>query len=258
MMSRATSIDRSSPIPLYYQLKSLLTDQIERGVHAPGDRLPGDHELCARYDVSRTVVRQALAELELEGLIHRVRGRGTYVSPPKAAQGLVQSLTGLHEEVTTRGATMRSDVLTLEVVPAPAHVATELRVAPGTPVVFLERVRHVDGEPWVYTTTYLPAAVAPGLEAEDLTFASLYDLLERKYGVVLSHGHRSIEAILSTPEIDALLGIGPRAPLLVLRSISYDESGRAVETFVSYNRADRSRFEVDVARAPGPRHPPAG
>ncbi|GAA5068102.1 GntR family transcriptional regulator [Thermocatellispora tengchongensis] len=250
MSSRATGIDRSSPLPLYYQLKSLLLDQIGNGVYAPGDRLPGDHELCARYDVSRTVVRQALAELELEGLIHRVRGRGTYVSPPKAAQGLVQSLTGLHEEVTHRGATLRSDVRALEIVPAPGPVAAELRIPPGSPVVFLERVRYVDEEPWVYTTTYIPASVAPGLETEDLTLTSLYDLLEHKYGVALSHGHRSLEALLSTPEIDALLGIGPRAPLLVLRSVSYDETGRAVETFVSYNRADRTRFEVDVARAP--------
>ena len=91
----ASGIDRKSPLPFYYQLKQLvLTDLRERNL-APGDRLPGDHELCDTYRVSRTVVRQALTELETEGVIQRVKGRGTFVAPRRTSEHLVQSLTGL-------------------------------------------------------------------------------------------------------------------------------------------------------------------
>jgi len=85
-----SGIDRSSPLPFYYQLKQILLADITRRGLKPGDRLPGDHDLCATYNVSRTVVRQALAELESEGVITRIKGRGTFVAPPKTAEGLVQ------------------------------------------------------------------------------------------------------------------------------------------------------------------------
>src|ERR1035437_4333614 len=103
-------IDRSSPVPFYYQVKQLLVADLESRALSPGDRLSGDHELCDTYGVSRTVVRQALSELETEGIIERLKGRGTFVAPPKTTEGLVQTLTGLYEDVAARGAQLRSDV----------------------------------------------------------------------------------------------------------------------------------------------------
>ena len=96
-------IDRTSPLPFYYQLKQILLSDVRDQGLQPGDRRPGDHELCARHDVSRTVVRQALAELETEGVIERIKGRGTFVAQQRTAENLVQSLTGLYEDVASRG-----------------------------------------------------------------------------------------------------------------------------------------------------------
>ena len=252
----ASTIDRTSPLPFYHQLKQiLLADLRERGL-APGDRLPGDHELCATYEVSRTVVRQALAELETEGVIERVKGRGTFVAQRRTSERLVQSLTGLYEDVAARGSHLRSEVRRQEVVPADEQIAAELQLAVGASVLVIERLRFVDSEPWVLATTYLPADLAPGLAHEDLTDQSLYALLEHSYGVRLTHGRRGVEAAVASPTLAKSLAIAAGDPVLVLRSTSF-AGERPVEMFVAYHRGDRSRFEVTLSRTtqdalPGP------
>jgi GntR family transcriptional regulator len=242
-----SAIDRTSPLPFYYQLKQiLLTDLREREL-APGDRLPGDHELCATYQVSRTVVRQALAELETEGVVERVKGRGTFVAQRKTSEHLVQSLTGLYEDVAARGSHLRSEVRRQEVVPADEQIAAELALQPGAPVIVIERLRFVDDEPWVLVTTYLPYDVAPGLVQDDLTDQSLYALLETRYDVWLTHGRRGVEAAVASDSLATALAIAPGDPVLVLRSTSH-AGERPVEMFVAYHRGDRSRFEVTLSR----------
>lgn len=241
-------IDRRSPLPLYYQLKEVISATIRQDRLEPGTRLRGDHELCSDYGLSRTVVRQALSELESEGLIERVKGRGTFVAAPKTPEGLVQSLTGLYEDVAARGEHLRSDVLRLEVIPADDRVAAELELSPRSPVIELERVRHVGSKTWVYTVTHLPYAIAPGLINEDLREKSLYEVLEKNYGVTLDHGRRSVEATLATAHVAGLLGIAIGGPVLLLRSVSADIHNKPVESFIAYHRGDSSRFDVTLSR----------
>ncbi|MER5393303.1 GntR family transcriptional regulator [Saccharopolyspora sp. NPDC002686] len=241
-----TRIDRSSPLPFYHQLKQIVVSDIKRRGMSPGDRLPGDHELCETYDVSRTVVRQALADLEAEGVIERIKGRGTFVSKPKIAEGLVRSLTGLYADVAARGSSLRSNVRRMEVVPADEQIAADLDLAPGSPVIVIERLRFVDDEPWVFTVTHLPHHIAPGLEHEDLTTQSLYTLLEQHYGVQLKRGRRSVEATKASAELAADLDIPDGDPVLLLRSTSFGVDDRPVEMFVAFHRGDRSRFDVDL------------
>ncbi len=246
-----TGLDRSSPLPLYYQLKEALLAYFQQERFAPGDRVPGDFELCERYEVSRTVVRQALTELEYDGVIERVKGKGTFYAAPKVGEGLAQSLTGLYEDVAARGGELVSEVRRLEVVPADQRLAAELEIGPFQPVVVLERLRIVDGQPWALTVTHVPFELAPGLIDEDFTRQSLYAVLEDKYGIRLARGHRSIEAALATKSVAEPLGVPTGSPMLVLRSVSRDVSGRPVESFVAFHRGDRSRFEVDLTRASG-------
>jgi len=250
------AIDRSSPLPFYHQLKQIIVAEIEERQLAPGDRLSGDHELSARYDVSRTVVRQALSELETEGVIARVKGRGTFVAPEKTGEGLVQSLTGLYEDVAARGSQLRSEVRRLEVVPADEHVAAELHLEVGAPVIALERLRFVDDEPWVLVLGHLPLHVAPALLDEDLSRQSLYALLEQAYGVVIRHGRRSVEASVASAQLASSLAISEGDAVLVLRSTVYGGDEHPVEMFVAYHRGDRSRFEVDLTRSTATQSPP--
>lgn len=248
-------IDRNSPVPYYHQLKSLLRAEITRTKLIPGDRLPGDHQLCARYGVSRTVVRQALTELEVEGVIDRFKGRGTFVAAEKTSQGLVQSLTGLYEDVASHGLHLRSEVRRLDVVPADRQVAADLELAEGDPVVVLERIRFIDDIPWVVVTSYLPDGLVAGLADEDLTSRSLYAVMER-YGVRPVRGRRSVEARIASASVARDLGLRRGAAILLLSSVGYAADGRAVETFQALHRGDRSRFEVALELQEGVTAPP--
>lgn len=245
-MARALGIDRTSLIPYYHQLKTLLLEQIARDRLAPGDRLPSDHQLCERYEISRTVVRQALGELEFEGVIAREKGRGTFVAQPKSAQGLVQSLTGLFEDAASRGMSLRSEVRRLETTPAEGSVATDLDVVVGTPVVVLERLRFIDELPWVLVTTYLPADLVPGLDREDLVNGSLYEIMDRR-GVRPVSGRRSVEARVANAALARDLGLPRGGAVLFLASVGVNSAGRPVEVFHAFHRGDRTRFEVSLS-----------
>jgi GntR family transcriptional regulator len=243
-----TAIDRTSDVPLYLQLKEVLQQQIRSGSLKPGEQLPGEHVLCAIYGVSRTVVRQALSDLDLENVVERRKGRGTFVAHRRVAQSLVQRLGGLHDDIKAMGRTLRSDVRRLTIELADPVIADRLRIPVRTPVVVLERLRLVDGEPWVYAISHLPVALAPDLVTLDMSEQSLYEVLNRRYGLSLASSDRTVEATQADPQLAAALGIAENAPILKLTSVSYDADGIAAETFVAHHRADRSRFEVHLTR----------
>ena len=248
-MKQTFRINRDSPIPYYYQLKRMIQDKLDSGEYKPGDRLPGEHALEETFSVSRTVVRQALAELEVEGALQRRKGRGTFVAPKKVPEYLFQNFTGLSEDVAARGSTLRSVVWRLEVIPPPDDsVARELELQDGDSVIVLERLRFVDEVPWVVVTTYLPYKLCPELLEEDLQSESLYELLEQKYNILIAYGKRSVEASKATPKIARSLDIREDSILLRLRSTAYSEDGRPLEYFVANHRGDRSRFEVNLLR----------
>ena len=245
ILHSAETIDRRSAAPMYDQLRRLIIDTIERDDLQPGDPLPGEHRLCEQYGVSRTVVRQALAQLEHEGLVERVKGKGTFVARPRTSESLVHTLIGLYDDVERRGGQVRSDVLRHEREPASDEVAAALEVPVGTPVVVLERLRYVDGEPWSLSTTWMPDAVGAVTLDEDLREASLYRMLAAA-GIRATHGVRSAEATVATHDQAQLLGVSAGSALLRLRSVSRDADGRPIEFFIAHHRGDRSRFEFQL------------
>lgn len=245
-------LDHSSPVPLYYQFKQWLSSCIFSGELAPGSRLPDELELCEQLGVSRGVVRQALTELSYEGMISRQRGRGTFVSAPKTAEGLISGLGGLADDAALRGQKVQSRVLVLREAPVTASVAKRLNLAPGEAVVELERVRRLDGEVHVLAMTYIPAAMVPGLAARDLNgSASLYQVLREDFGLPVISSLRRVEAATAGAREARLLKIERGGPLLVLRSISYTMGRRPLEYFVAFHRGDRSAFEVNLSSPAG-------
>lgn len=244
-----TRIDRSSPVPYYYQLRQILEELVTSGQMKVDDRLPSESELCETFEISRTVVRQALADLDNEGMIRRVKGKGSFVAAPKTSESLVQSLTSLHEDVRARGQRLESRVLRLEAEPVSPHVAPLLDLGPSDRIILLERLRLVNGLPWVVTTNHLPYDLCSRILEMDMRDRSLYDTLEVDLGVPLDHGWRSVDAALAGNTIGRHLGIGPDAPVLRLTGVTFQASGQPVEYFVSAHRGDSSRFQVDVHRS---------
>ncbi|AWE41995.1 MULTISPECIES: GntR family transcriptional regulator [unclassified Actinobaculum] len=242
------AIDTASALPYYHQLKTILRARVEREGLVAGDRLWSDNEVSQEYGVSRSVVRQALAELENEGLLERIRGKGTFLARERRDHGLAQSLQGLYAHAQKAGITLESEVLRQEIVAAGEVVAEALALPIHAPVFVLERVRRAEGEPWARTTTWLPAALFPGIEKRDFCQSSLYRILSDDYGLTMGTARRSIEAVLATEEIAASLEVEEGAPLLRIRSVLCDEQGRPIEAFTAYHRGDTSRFDIIVGK----------
>ncbi len=241
-------VDRDNPVPLHVQLKQELSDSIQRGVWKPGQQLPGEPELCRAFGVSRTTVRQALNELARQGVVVREQGRGTYVAQPKLVGSVAQRLSGFHEDMTALGRPLVSQVLRQQVIPADEQVAERLDLKPGDPVVEIERLRLVEGQPVVLTTTYLPQALCPGLATADLRRRSLYEYLYTECRRSLARGWRTIEAVAADSRQARLLATRKGAPLILLHSVSCLSNGRPIEYYFAYHRGDRSRFEVELVR----------
>lgn len=241
------TVNRSLSSPLYDQLRAAILLMIsDRGLR-PGDVLPSEHQLCKDFTVSRTVVRQALAQLDNEGLVRRIKGKGTYVSHPKTGERLMHTLMGLYEDVRIRGGVVRSDVLRHAIVPASTEVAGQLGILAKSPVMVLQRMRFVDDEPWALSTAWLPEHVGKHTVDVDMTRESLYLVLERN-GISGATGWRSVEAVLADEVSAARLETQPGSALLKLRSVRRDEQGMPFEYFEALHRGDHSRFEFELTR----------
>ena len=150
-------------LPLYHQLKTAILGDIQGGCWKPGDRLPTEDALIARFHVSKITVRQALRDLAAMGYIRRAQGRGTFVLHPPLEEG-PRELTSFTGEMRGHGRVATSRVIEQEVVEAPGDIASRLDIAPGAPVFRLQRLRLADGEPMGLQTAYIPAALVPGID----------------------------------------------------------------------------------------------
>jgi GntR family transcriptional regulator len=242
------SIDRVSPVPYYHQLKMYILGEIEAGNWLPEQKLPSEAELCERFGVSRTVVRQAIKELENQGHLTTAKGKGTFVAKPKIIESFVQRLSGFYEDMAARGFRVTTRILRQELVPASRAVSEALRIAVNAPVVTLSRIRMLNEEPSVYVSTYVPQEICPALLHADLENKSLYAFLEKECGLEIHKGHRYIGVSLANEYEASLLEVEVGSPLIELDSVSFLKDGRPLEYFHALHRGDRTRFEVDLVR----------
>ena len=242
----ASHIDRSSPVPLYFQLRKLFEDEIGSGRWTPGDRIPSEPDICTHFAISRTTVRQALAELESEGLIRKDKGRGTFVAEPRSSAWFLQSSHGFFEAASRAGRKVTSKVLRAETGALPSWAADALHVPENSPGVTLERIRWVDDRVVMYVETHLPERYADLVMSANLETGSLYQALEELLGVVVSSGRRVVESTTAQDELARLLEVEPGAPLLFVESVSFDALGQPFECYRAWHRADRTKIEVQV------------
>jgi GntR family transcriptional regulator len=238
-------IDRRSPVPFYFQLKQLITDEIRGERWLPGERIPSEHSLCDHFGVSRTTVRQALAELESEGLLHKEKGRGAFVAEPRSSSWFLQSSHGFHDEATRAGRVVTSSVLRREVEPLPEWAGRLLELPAGSPGVTLERLRSVDGELVMYVESHLLGDLAEVVLETELEDGSLYGALA-EHGVEVTGGRRVVEATTARAELARLLEIEPGAAVLQVQAVSWDADLRPFECYRAWHRSDRTTIEVQV------------
>jgi GntR family transcriptional regulator len=234
-------------VPKYYPVKRYLAEQI--AALQTGSPVPAERAIARELGISRTTVRQALAELEMEGRLHRIQGRGTFVAAPKMAQSL--QLTSYTEQMRAHGLNPASRIIDIATLAADAELAANLRLAPGARVVSVERLRMADEEPMALEHTHLPARLFPGLRRHLTGAASLYEVLSQVYGVQLAEAEETIETVLASPREAALLGTDTGLPMLLISRLSFDTGGRPVEWVQSWFRGDRYKFVTRLTRPAG-------
>jgi DNA-binding GntR family transcriptional regulator len=237
------TVDRSSPVPLYYQLAQQLEEAIRSGLIAHGERLENELDLAQRYGLSRPTVRQAIQELVRKGLLVRKRGVGTQVVQGHAFTRPV-ALSSLYDDLARTGREPRSDLRGFETRLADGDVAEALHVPEGTAVVRIERLRWAGGEPLALMVNWLPAALA-AFDQDRLEAHGLYELL-RRTGVHMRIATQRIGARPATIAEARLLSERKGAALLTMERIAYDDEGQPVEFGSHIYRAGTYRFEITL------------
>jgi DNA-binding GntR family transcriptional regulator len=241
-LSLALSVDRTSPVPLYFQLAQQLEAAIERGALTPGTLLGNEIELAGRLGLSRPTVRQAIQSLVDKGLLVRRRGVGTQVLHSQVRRPL--ELSSLYDDLEAAGQRPATVVLTNSVEPASARVAAALGLAEGSEVQFVERLRYAHGEPMARLRNHLPAGLLD-CETAELESTGLYRLM-RAAGITLHSARQSVGARAAGAEEAELLGEEAGAPLLTMERTTFDDTGRAVEFGSHVYRASRYAFEFQL------------
>ena len=234
------TVDRTSPVPLYYQVAQRLEHAIESGELPPGTRLDTEPVLADQLGVSRPTLRRAIEYLVDRGYVLRRRAVGTQVVHPKVRRPV--QLSSLYDDLATGGKNPHTKVLSLQTVPATDLVAHALGVEEGSPVVAMERLRYADGDPLAVMRNWLPADLVE-LDAASLERTGLYQLM-RAAGIGLHLASQTIGARGASGAEARLLQAHKGEPLLTMRRTTYNENGQPVELGDHIYRASLYSFEI--------------
>ncbi|WP_033294459.1 GntR family transcriptional regulator [Amycolatopsis jejuensis] len=224
--------------PKYWALKQHLLDLLD--ALPPGSPIPTERALAGEFTVSRTTVRQALADLTAEGRLHRVQGKGTFAAEPKVAQRL--QLSSYTEDMRKQGLKPSSKLLEVEELPVEGELAKLLQIRNGAKILRLRRLRLADGQPMALETTHLPLGRFRGLRKHITAGGSLYAVLREHYGVELDRAEETIETSLAGPQEAEILGADVGMPVMMLTRHSFAKDGKPVEFARAVYRGDRYKF----------------
>jgi GntR family transcriptional regulator len=215
--------------PLYQQIKALLTQSLQSGEWKPGELIPSEVELAARFKVSQGTVRKAIDELAAENLVMRRQGKGTFVSTHHEERAHFRFLklmpdTGVPHHPDNR-------ILDVRRLRAPPEVAQLLDLKSGDAVITIKRLMSFDGAPTILEELWLPGAIFKGLTAErlDQYKGPMYGLFESEFGTRMIRATEKIRAVGADPDAAALLGVAEGAPLLLAERVSFTYGDKAVE-----------------------------
>ena len=235
-------LDRTGPVPLYFQVSSRLEAAIHSGAIPAGARLENEIAIAQKLGLSRPTIRRAIQELVDKGLLVRRRGIGTQVVQGQVTRQV--ELTSLYEDLQNAHHTPGTRVLAHDMVRASDAVAIGLGIPAGTEVVYLRRQRSTDGVPVAVLENYLPGEFAD-ITTEQLEQRGLYQVL-RARGVTIRVAKQKIGARRATDDESDLLGIDHGGPVLTVDRIAFDNTGRAFEYGHHCYRPDMYSFETTL------------
>ncbi len=236
-------IVRDSSVPVHVQLEKILKEILEDGKYKPGDRFFSENEIAREYNVSRMTVRRVMDDLQREGLITRVLGKGTFVAQRRFMEKLTE-LVGFTQDMIRKGLVPSTRVLEKKVMYPPPKIKELLRLEKGEEVLFLKRIRYASGEPIALQNAYIPLKFFPGIETVDLEKESLYATF-KKFGRPPLWANQNMEATVARDNRQTeLLGITPGSAIMVTERLTYDSEENPIEFTVTFYRGENYQFTV--------------
>ena len=225
-------------------LRAILEELL--GSLPPGAALPSERELAERYGLARMTVRNEIERLTAEGSVYRLHGRGTFVAEPRIAQA--GALTSFTEDMLARGQVAGSTVISTELVEADGFLAAALEMKAGDTCFRLDRVRTADGRPMAIEQVHIPLERFDGIDREDFADASLFNVLEDRFGVALGDAEQRVVAVGINGDEAPLLGVVEGAPGLRFHTVTRDQDGVPVLYAVSLYPGDRYEIALRQTR----------
>lgn len=239
-------IDKTSPVPLYEQLRQALLDAITSGRIPVGAKLPTEEELCARFSISRPVARQAYSALISEGYVERRRGRGTFVRMPDILGRFLQTQLSFAEEMSITGHSHRTELIRAGWIGHEPEIFTRLHMKENDRCYHLLRMRYVEGRPYVLVENFIPESIFPGIERFDLAQNSLYKTFESEYHLTIPRSRRMIGAQVADAEFARLFDVQQGSPVLYVENLVYDQYDRPIDLSREYMDGLARKFEFEV------------
>lgn len=235
--------------PLHSRIRHALRAAILDGSLPAGSRLPSESALSQQHAVSRITVRQALSDLQKEGLIYSLQGKGSFVSRPKAYQQ-ISTLQGFGEQMARLGHEVLNDLMSLDEVPAQARVAKALKVPEGQPVMQIRRLRLLDRQPVSLEWTWVLPELGRVLQQADLVTRDIFLILENDAGTPLGHADLAVDAVPADADTAQALRVAPGAPVLRIERLTHDRQGRPIDYEFLFFRGDAFQYRLRVDRHP--------
>lgn len=249
-MTTSVKLNTQTGVPLYQQILVILRNQITSGDLVAGDKIMGETELCEAFNVSRITAQRALNELASQGFVERKQGQGTSVASNAVravAEPMRATLDGLFENVGHIGRTTTVRVLKSGYVPAPKNIAARLDVTKGDPVLHAVRVRDLSGQPMSLLNTWVPSHIGALIEGQDMSATPLLILLE-EVGVQVASATQNLSATVADAITAGAVGVAAGAPLIDVRRVVFDTSGKPVEFIKILYRPELYSFEMSMRR----------
>jgi len=246
MLKHTEKINKSVPIPLYFQLKTLILDEIKSGNYEMGNMIPTEKEFSETFQISRTTVRQAITELVQEGWLYRIKSKGTFVSQPKISQDFIKKLESFNDQILRAGMTPSTEVLALKTIKASSAVAQNLNLKENDLVIYLYRKRFANDEPIVTIETYLPYKSCSFVLDHNLAEERLYNILNQCTDTSIFRVNRIVEAVEANKDDEKHLRIKQGKPIQHFSSVGYNAYDQPIEYSLARYRGDRNSFEITV------------
>lgn len=229
--------------PLYIQLKQQIIDDINNGKYKHGDQLPTESEISEMYGISRVTIRRAIKDLVEDGILYRIRGKGTFITGDKFKNELFE-VGGFSEfSVDKRH---RSRVLSTSIVPANDHFASILEADPDDSLLRLERLLYVEEEPLFIDVSYYPCKKFPDFEQYIGESVSTYKVLKEKYHTIPESNERIIDVVFAQKDEAELLKVDVGATLYKIEKTVYDSTDKPIH--ISILHLPTSRVKLSVKR----------